>query len=428
MSTFQIIVLGIFGALILIGVGVFASMSGLTGSRDVGPVVMWGTIDEQTMGAILNAAEKSDPSGILKNVDYEYKDPATYNAVLINSMASGASPDLFLIRVSDLQAFSDKIIPIPYRSVSQSTFLTSFIDGVEQFLTPQGALAMPFSVDPLVMYWNRDMFASAGVANPPAFWNDFLDLAPKITSLDNTSPSKQATVALGEWRNVNHAKEILLTLFMQAGDEVIVRNTNGSPTVVLGASGADSVVRFYTEFANPSKTSYSWNRSLPLAQNMFTSGDLAVYFGLMSEANTFTSRNPNLRYGVAPTPQIEGNVTRFTYGKLTGAAISRSARNPNGALAVAQVIGSKGFATAMVLGTALPPVRRDISLDTSANAAAAVGMQMALISRDFLDPNPKESSSIFQGMVESVISGAETPSDAVRDAASGLKSLLSQPF
>ncbi len=426
MSTFQIIVLGIFGALVLLGVGVFATMGGLGNSNAVGNVVVWGTLPALTVNEALAEGDKD----ILGGVSYVYKNPATYEKDLVDAMASGKGPDLFLISTEEVTTFADKIIPIPYRYVSQGTFLNSFIDGAQQFLTPQGALALPFTIDPLVMYWNRDLFAGAGVATPPVYWNDFLELAPKITSYNVGSAVKKSSVALGEWRNVDHAKEILYTLFMQAGDRVVVRGSNGTPTSVFGENtarvngAAESVVRFYTEFANPTKTSYSWNRSLPRSREAFIAGDLAVYFGLVSEGSSFVTRNPNLRFGVAEVPQIEGNSSKFTYGLLSGLAIARTARNPNGAVVVAQELSGPAVVAALVGTTGLPPVRRDVSVNTTANASVGIAIKSALYSWGFLDPNPLETSAAFQTMIESVISGANTPSEAVRDAAQELRSLM----
>ncbi len=201
-------------------------------------------------------------------------------------MASGAAPDLFLVTQEQLGQFSDKVVTIPYGTVSQSQFVSSFIDEGQLFLTPQGSLALPFTIDPLVMYWNRDIFAGAGVASAPAYWNDFLTLAPKMYSANSSQNITRSAVALGAWSNVAHAKEILSTLFMQAGEAITGRNTQGAliplfgqtPTNMTG-NPAESALRFYTEFGNPSKTTYSWNRSLPQSDEAFTVGKLGVYFG-----------------------------------------------------------------------------------------------------------------------------------------------------
>ncbi|MES2007086.1 MAG: extracellular solute-binding protein [Patescibacteria group bacterium] len=428
-SNFQIIVLGVCVALILAGIAVFASFGGLLGGSGIGKVVVWGTLDSDVMQNLLDNLRSEDKT--FQTVSYIEKDPATYNEELVNAMANGTAPDLFMLADEDLVSFADKILPIPYSVVSQSSYLGSYIDEGQLFLTSDGALALPFLVDPLVMYWNRDLFAAAGLATAPKYWNDFLTLSPKITSLDASSNLKKSAVALGEWRNIDHAKETLSTLLMQAGDQIAVRGEEGAPVIVFGNSPAnfperpaESVVRFYTEFANPSKTSYSWNRALPKASSVFTSGDLAVYFGFASEYLNIADLNPNLRFSVSLMPQIEGNSTRVTYGHITGLSIPRVANNPQGAVAIAQKLTGQFTSAYLSKALILPSVRRDVPADTKANAAADIFLQSALIARSWLDPSPVETDAIFKTMIESVVSGKAQPPGAVGDAAQELNRLV----
>ncbi|MDZ4226474.1 MAG: extracellular solute-binding protein [Patescibacteria group bacterium] len=427
MSTFQIIVLGICAALILIGVGVFASFGGVLGGGSTGAVVIWGTLDSTTMDGVLTTLRSSDEA--FQDVSYVEKSATNYDAELLNAMAAGTGPDLFLVSIDKLHSFSDKIITIPYRLVSQTSYLNAFFDESELFLTSQGELALPFLIDPLVMYWNRDLFAAAGLAEPPRYWNELLAIAPKITSLDRSNVTTSA-VALGTWSNIAHAKEILSTLFIQAGDRVVVRGADGAllPTLgsVSGGGSADapSALRFYTDFANPTKTTYSWNRGLPVSTNAFAAGDVAIYFGFVSEYPTLAARNPNLRFSVAQVPQVEGSLSLATFGRMTGLAIPRTARNIEGAAIVAEKLVGEEAIELIAQATGLPPVRRDISFDTSADANAAVFAQAALISRAWLDPSPKATDDIFKTMIESVISGAAEPATAVSTAAQALRQLV----
>jgi ABC-type glycerol-3-phosphate transport system substrate-binding protein len=336
MTPFQLILTGIFAVLILLGVGIFATKNSSSGGGPVGPVTLWGTAGVDTMEALLATLRQSDKVSF-ESVVYVEKNPSTFTSELVNAMATGNGPDLFLVSDADVSTFADKITPIPYSAVSQRDFTDAFIDEGQLFLTTQGALALPFSVDPWIMYWNRDLFASAGVAKPPTYWNDFLDMAPRLTSLDASGNIKKSAVALGEWSNVVGAKNIMALLLLQAGDAIVVRGETGALVSVLGRTPegvqenpAASALQFYTEFANPSKTIYSWNRSLPNSQNSFVAGDLAVYLGPASDYPTITNRNPNLHFGVALVPQIEGNAVKLTFGRLTGVAISDQSLRQNG--------------------------------------------------------------------------------------------------
>ena len=427
MSTFQIIALGVSAAFILIGVGVFATFGGALGGSGTGQVIIWGTVDSIAMDNIITTLRGTDET--FDEVVYIEKSSATYDTELLNAMASGTGPDLFLVSSEKLHSFSDKIVTIPYRLVSQNVFVNSFVDASEMFLTSQGELALPFLIDPIVMYWNRDLLSSAGIGSPPQYWNDLLNLAPRITALDRSNITKSA-ISIGTWSNVAHAKEILSILFMQAGDRVVVRGTDGGLLPVLGAAAvggsadAPSALRFYTDLAYPSKTTYSWNRSLPLSTNAFIAGDAALYLGFVSEFNVIAARNPNLRFSVAQVPQVEGSLTSATFGRLLGLAIPRSAQNIEGAALVAERMVSPEAIAIAAKATGLPPVRRDVTFDTSDNASAGVFAQAALIARAWIDPNPQSTDTIFQTMIESVISGAEEPASAVSNASRELQQLV----
>ena len=429
MSAFQTIVIGIFVALVIVGVGVFALFGGFGNKDSLGRVVIWGTTDQTQMDVVLSTLAQKDKA--LQDVIYIAKRPATYETELINAIAAGTGPDLVFLTQQDIGLLYDKVTPIPYKSVSQSTFVTSFIDEGQLFLTSQGSLALPFIIDPLVMYWNRDTFTGVGQAQAPQYWNDLIGLAPKITSLDAGGNIRKSATAMGTWDNVTNAKAILSALMMQSGDFITNRNSQGILTPVLGArpnnsnvSPASEALRFYTDFANPSKTTYSWNRSLPTSYTAFTSGDLAVYFGFASEYRPIGERNPNLRFGVATLPQLQGSSAKITYGNITGLAIARGSQNPNGALGAALKLTSAAASAAVAQQLNLPPVRRDVQVDTSASAAAAVFIQSALMSRAWVDPNVVATNAMFKEMIESVISGRGTSEQAVFDAASAMRQLL----
>ena len=432
MSTFQLAVISIFVAFIVIGVGAFAMFGGVFGGGGVGAVTVWGTMPQETGDYLLDSLRSADKS--LQDVSYIEKGAGSYESTMLNAMASGAAPDLFLVTQEQLGAFSDKIITIPYGTVSQSQFTSSFVDEGQLFLTPQGSLGLPFMIDPLVMYWNRDLFGSAGIASAPVYWNDFLTLAPKMYSANSSQNITRSAVALGAWSNVAHAKEILSTLFMQAGEPITGRNSSGALMPVFGntpsnTSGnpAESALRFYTEFGNPSKTTYSWNRSLPRSDEAFIAGSLGVYFGFASEYKTLGERNPNLRFAVAVMPQLQAG-NKSTYGTMTALAIPRAARNVAGAASVAQKLTGAPAAAVLAAYTGLPSARRDVALDTSASTVSDVFAQSALIARGWVDPGQKDTDQVFKTMIESVVSGGSEPSGAVSEAAQEFARLIPVRF
>ena len=148
MSNFQIVVLGLFVTFLIVGVGVFAAFGGLLGGSTIGPVTVWGTMDSGLVNNVLATLRTSDKA--FAGVTYVEKDPATYQEELLNAMAAGQGPDLFFFSQADVTSFADKIAPIPYSAVSQAQFTGSYLDESSIFLTQNGALALPLSIDPLV--------------------------------------------------------------------------------------------------------------------------------------------------------------------------------------------------------------------------------------------------------------------------------------
>lgn len=428
LSVFQLVIMGICGVLVLAGVVVFATFNRFNDSA-VGTVVIWGTLPQQSMDALLQTLRSTDSS--FQNVSYSERHPVNYDSMLLNAIASGSVPDLVLLSQEQIAPFANKLQLIPYETVSVSYYQATFVGESSLFLVPQGILAMPFTLDPLVMYWNTDMFVAAGIATPPKYWDQLLSDTPKLTVLSGSKDIKKSAVAMGTWNNVTNAKAILSALTMQAGDPIVTTDSTGKPTPVFGGMVAQNIeipaasaLRFYTDFADPSKTSYSWDRTRPASQEAFAAGDLAVYIGFASEYRTIADRNPNLNFAVASLPQAQGQPVPITFGRLTGLAIPRGAKNYTGAAIVAQLLSSTEAAGDIAEDLGLPPVRRDLIKPVPDNAAKTSFMQSALIARGWLDPNPTATNSAFQSMVEWVLSGKYEPSEAVAQAAQTLRRLF----
>ncbi|MEX0917081.1 MAG: extracellular solute-binding protein [Candidatus Paceibacterota bacterium] len=422
---FQLGVLFFFGTLAVLGVLFFAGIGGFGGSKErAGPVEIWGTAPRGVMNEIIGDLRRTRDD--FDSVEYVEKNPATYYQEFVEALASGTGPDLFMLDQDEILQHENKAVLIPYDNYPQRDFRNTFIQEGELYATTKGIIALPFSVDPLVMYWNRTLFQSAGIANPPEFWDEFLTLAPRLTQRDQAFNIIKSAVALGEYQNVRHAKEILTTLLFQAGTPII----NSNLEVVLdeqfsfSTKPSHAALRFYTEFADPVRDAYSWNRALPESRQAFISGDLAVYFGFASELEGIRNANPNLNFDVAFLPQSRDSGERLTFGSMRALAISRQSENPGGALVVAEVLTSPEVLARYEEFSGLPPVRRDMLAQKTGIAHKDTFYDSALVAQAWLDPNPITTDTIFKDMVESVLSGSLRISDAVRTADSELANTL----
>jgi ABC-type glycerol-3-phosphate transport system substrate-binding protein len=428
-SLFQGILFGVFGLAALIGLFVFATYSGGgSSSGAVGTVVIWGTLPKEGMQSALAAAAQTEP--LLKNVSYEQKDSATLTNDLASAIATGSAPDLLLASQEQLHSIAKFIAPIPENTLSVSTFTNTFVGEGDLFASSGGYYGIPFLVDPLVLFSNRDLLASSGIAKPPTTWESLMGLVPSVAILSSSREIARGLIALGTYNNVHNARGILSALFIQAGVPLSSYSSGGMLSADLGknASGSvppgESVLGFYTQFADPSKVSYTWNASLPDSQQAFQNGDLALYLGYASESRFLAAANPNLNFGVAPLPQPATASVKSAYGLVYSLMIPRGAKNASGAYQAAVLLTNAAEQNASASATGLAPATLNELSTAPADPAAAVAYAEALYTRGWLSPAPVDTDTIFSGMITDVISGRSTLSVALNSAESSLTALL----
>lgn len=419
-----------FGAFAILAVLIFAGvLPGLnsTGNSFAGEIAMWGTIPESKMTKLLDEFNQENEK--LFRIVYEEKSGDSFNRELVNALASGKGPDIFIMPAESVVLDGDKALLISYKTSPERDFKSQFIEAGEIYLTKDGTLALPLAIDPLVMYWNRDIFSAAGVSTQPKFWDEFLTLSPAVTLLDKASNVKRSAIAFGEVRNVTNAKDIISMLILQTGNNIMERTDESLESVInkaidITGSPAESAVRFFMEFSNPSKRTYSWNRGMPESKDAFIAGDLAVYFGLASEFSDISLKNPHLNFDVTTVPQIRDSKLNLTSAKVYGLSIAKNSAKGDAAFRAISLLVSSPFSGKLAEELGLPSPRRDLLSESSGSPQGEVFAHSALIGRTWLDPNPEETYNIFKDMVEGISSGKLTPSDALSRADEELNSLV----
>lgn len=425
-ANFQLIVLIVFIAAAIFGVLVFSGAIpiGSNGSSSQSTIVLWGTVPTISISSALKDFNDTNSSFTVK---YVQKSSDTFDQDLLEALASGAGPDMFFLPDNLAYHYTNKIFPIPYASYPVSIFDSTFVDAGQVFLTDNGVLALPISIDPLMMYYSRSLFDGSGVVYPPATWNDLTAMAPTLTEKDDSGKIIKSAVALGDFSNVVHAKDILAALFMQAGNPII-KADNGVFSSTLGSSVGNynlpSVLQFYTSFADPSNAAYSWNKSFPNSDDAFSAENLAIYFGYASELHSLVNKNPNQNFFVAGIPQIKNSSFKLTNARVTGIAISSFSKNIPTAFTAANLLVSGDFASAFATAIGAVPARRDLLATKPTDAFSPFFYNSALYARSWLDPSPTDTDNIFNGMVDNVLSGNMDATGAISDASSKMSLLL----
>ncbi len=428
-SPFQIVLISLFVVAALAGLYAFTTFSGFGGAKqEIGKVVIWGTLPQEAVDAGINNLNESGDD--YAEVSYVERAPATFSSDLANAIASGSGPDLILISQEELLTERAKLTVIPFDSIPQRTFVNSYLPIFELFLTSEGTYGIPLVVDPLVLYYNRSILASAGIANPPVTWEAVSGLAANLTSRDDRGTVLRSFIPLGEYGNVNNARATLSLLLLQAGSKIASdsgggpRSTLLSEEPVLGSTPAESAVAFYTQFADPAKNVYSWNRSLPQSRQAFLSGDLILYPGFASERPYLSAANPNLDFDVAAIPQPGSSATKTGFSLAYALALPKQSMNPTGAVSVAYALSSEAPMLRVAEALSAAPARRSLLIPSSSDRYAAVFYAEALAARGWLSPAPYVTDAIFSAMIGNVIAGRADIPGAIQKADQALNAVL----
>ncbi|MFA5931770.1 MAG: extracellular solute-binding protein [Candidatus Paceibacterota bacterium] len=425
-GNFQLITIIVFIAAAIFGILVFSGAIplGKSSTGSLGNVTLWGTVPNVAIAAPLKDFNTANPTFV---VTYIQKSADTFDQDLLEALAAGTGPDMFFLPDNLTFHYSNKIFPIPYTSYPLATFKNVFAGAGEVFLTGKGISAFPISIDPLMMYYNRSILDANGVIYPPKTWDEMASVVPTLTKKDNSNQIIKSAIALGHFSNISHAKDILATLFMQAGNPIIKEKEgvfNSTLDTQIGNYNLPSILKFYTDFADPNNAVYSWNKSFPNSNDAFSKEDLAFYFGYASELQSLVNRNPNENFFVASVPQIKSSTFKATGARVTGIAISSFSKNFNAAFLAASLMATGDFASRFALATGVAPARRDLLATKPNDAYSPIFYNSALYAKSWLDPSPKDTDNIFGGMINNVLSGNLSVTDAIKDGSSKMSLLL----
>jgi ABC-type glycerol-3-phosphate transport system substrate-binding protein len=391
------------------------------------PVTIWGTVPYTVFAGVLRSIAETNES--FRNVEYVEKDARTFDDELINALALDRGPDVLFLPHEEIVQYRDKIQPLTYEQYPKRDFESAYIDGATIFALGDGIYALPVAVDPIVLYWNRDLLATKNFLSAPKTWEELVTtMLPALIERDFNRTITRAGIAFGEYQNVTNAYGVLSTLLLQGGSAMVTETYENKYSVSLNSAVNNNsndvlskVVVFYTNFSNPINPLYTWNRAQPNDFQAFGREDLALYFGRGSEARLIEQQNPNLNFDIAEVPQSAAATVRRTYGTFYGLALMRAADNKPGGVYVMQTLASGQNAASLADGLAMSPVYRQLVAAGSNDRYGRIIYNSAPIARGWLSPDVEAVRPIFTKMIEDVQSNRQRPEGAASDAVNRLR-------
>lgn len=400
-----------------------------TGTINSASITFWGFEDEEVYRDLFLSIGAKYPL----TINYVRKSPENYENELLNAMASGNGPDVFPIHNTWLGRYFDKLSPAPTELIPLKQYYDTFVDAATQDFVADGYIwAAPLYVDSLALYWNKDLFNTAGIPEPPKTWDEFLVDVEKITKRDESGNILLSGAAMGTGLNIANANDILSLLMLQTGtkmvDENKTRATFNQGIVVEGREykpGA-AALEFYTDFANPQKKVYCWNIKMPGSKESFLQSKTAMIFDYSSAASEILKKSPYLNFSIAPAPQIKETSVAVNYADYWANAVWSGSKAKKEAwqfiLYLTEQENSKTYAE-----KSLKPVsRRDLISWQKNEQYLGAFATSALSARSWHQIDNIAIAKIFQQMIEAVVTGQATINEAVERGAGQVNILMEE--
>ncbi|HPN54619.1 MAG TPA: extracellular solute-binding protein [Candidatus Moranbacteria bacterium] len=432
---------------------------------------IWGPFDDSNIyGEIISQYKKLNTH--IGEIKYRKFSQDTYKQELIDALASGQGPDIFLIKNTWFPSFENKIYPAPDVFVNQQDIKNNFPDVVSaNFVSSNNdttsVYAVPLSIDSMQLYYNRDMFNAAGIISPPKTWEEFQEDVKILTNVNEEGKIVRAGAAIGTAHNINQSTDFLSLLMLQNGVPLPMKKGEvakfdegvSSSNRMEYKQAGEAALSFYTQFAKASDSNgdsnllYTWNSKQPKAVDAFAGGSVAMMANYAWQNSNIKGRNPKLNYDVTAIPQVDPNspVTIADYwgytvslNKITPTASLGQAANVkpisndtrareawqflrfltlknSGVIRLYNVItgNTKDFpldfdpAADYLQRTSQPAARRDLIEKQKTDPFLGVFALGNLFATSWYQKNPETVDVIFSSMIESINFGSSSLHDAL---------------
>ena len=240
------------------------------------------------------AGFEEENSDITVNLEVQSWD--NLESVITTKIQGGEAPDIY--NGGPFAGFAADGLLYPAEEVTSpavfSDFQDSFIANAEVDGT---AFALPLIASARALFVNNALLEQAGVAAPPATWDELLDAATKVSALGGGvagygmplgSEEAQAEAAVWLWGGGG-----------TFGDESEI--TVDDPSNLPGAEQIKKMIDAGATQADPGATDRS-----PLME-IFIQGKIGMQVGLPPTVGQIEEGNPDLDYSIVPIPTQDGS-------------------------------------------------------------------------------------------------------------------------
>ena len=295
--------------LVLALIGVLLSKKGGENSKKIVTLNYWGLWeDATTMDGVISDFEAKNPGIKIKYTRNLRNDYRTRLNGRLRKSGSGEVEDVDIFRFHNtwVPMFREHLDAVPNETVTKVGLENDFLEVYKKDLKENGQwLSIPIMYDGLALFYNKDLL-EAGKVEVPNNWWALGEAAKQLTVKDAEGKILVSGAALGLANaNVDHWSDIV-GLMLKQNRVDMTKNLDASQVKI------EDALKYYTSFSQSEEN--VWDKTLPNSTNLFAGGKLAFYFAPSWRVFDLQNLNPDLRYGIAPVPQLAvlGGVTEIS--------------------------------------------------------------------------------------------------------------------
>jgi len=318
-------------------------------------LVFYGLFDPEEVWAPLIQSYENTHPGV--NIVYKnFTDPSAYMDLIINELAEGEGPDLFMMHNTWFTEHYKKLTPAPESLVNPEVFRDLFLEVTGKDLVLPDATGkeqvwgLPIYVDTLALFYNKDHLEEAVPerGKPGATWEELQADVQALTREDQSfSRFERSGLALGRTDNILRGFDTLMMLFLQ--HKISFYDAEGKQVILDKNPQAASALELFSSFAQKNNQNYTWSataadpKSAEKELTAFASGKLSMLFGFsytyqdilqeiarLNRQNKKTIDPKNIRIQEVPQvfdPKTSAD-TREAYASYFVPVVSRTTSHP----------------------------------------------------------------------------------------------------
>lgn len=413
-------------------------------------LTVWSPFDEEKIYSQISAGfKKANPNVSVSFKYIEAKDAKDYEAKVVNAIADGSGPDIWLVRNDWIPKHVDKSFPAFSASKDEdpiAVIKNLIFNKVVDANTVDGKLyGLPLFGDTLAVIYNVDYYSryfneaskeqQEAISSPAKTWQALKAQVAGI-SRSNGATVTRSGLAFGTSENSFAPADAIGALLVQNGSTILTADQkNVALNLAIYANGqptfpSTEALSTYTSFATPGQANYSWNTTMGDPVDAFVAGRTGAIIGYYSTLQTILEKKATFTIKVGPLPQRNTEVAeRVDYGITWSHLVNKNSPNTGAAWSYLSSLLNSTNLDAYAVATGRISVGKSatstlsgdvVELGRSGELFQAQLQTIGVIQK----PEWQGIDEIFQDMIKQVVNLKATPQNSVDSAAERLKTYL----